>query len=62
MEAKYQRLLASSLDAFGLFLLTLPKDQQLSVVENLRQILKNTKFWKFGKHPLGVVSKAFNMI
>lgn len=56
MEAKYQRLLGSSLEAFSLFISMLPKDQHVALYEDYRVIFKNPKFWKFGKHSLPTVS------
>lgn len=54
-EDKYVRLLAASLEALNLFFSLMPRDQHEPMFDKYRSILKNSKFWKFVKHPTGMV-------
>jgi len=52
---KYHRLLAASLKALSKFLSALSDDQCEDIADKLCPLLKNAKFWKFGKHAVGMV-------
>ena len=52
---KYHRLLAASLQALSMFLSALTDDQREEIADQLHPLLKNAKFWKFGKHSVGMV-------
>jgi len=52
---KYHRLLAASLQAFSLYVSALSDDQREEMTDKLRPLLESNKFWKFGKHAVGVV-------
>ena len=59
IESKYFRLVGSSLEAFALFISLLAEEQQEAVHDKLCEILKSSKFWKYGKHTIGSVSLLF---
>ena len=50
MEAKYQKLIASTLMALRLFIETVPTSEQESLSQQYRSILGNAKLWKMAKH------------
>jgi len=52
---KYHRLLSASLQSFSVFLTALSEDQLQQVADKFQPLLKNAKFWKFGKNAVGAV-------
>ena len=54
-EDKYHRLLAASLQSFSMFLVALSDSEREEAADSFRPLLKNAKFWKFGKHAVGAV-------
>lgn len=54
-EDKYHRLLAASLQSFSMFLAALSDAQREEIADKFQPLLKNAKFWKFGKHSVGMV-------
>ena len=55
MDARYQKLVASSLQGWKLFTSLLDVDHQVKLHQQYTDILNNTKFWKLGKHPTTMV-------
>ncbi|XP_074070053.1 E3 ubiquitin-protein ligase listerin isoform X2 [Macrotis lagotis] len=58
-EAKYYRILTSSLLALKKLLCMLPPNEIASLEEKLKPLLSQNKFWKFGKHCSPQVRSAF---
>jgi len=54
-DDKYHRLLSASLQSFSMFISALSDDQREDIGDRLRQLLRNVKFWKFGKHTVSMV-------
>jgi len=59
---KYHRLLAASLQSFSMFLLALSDAQREEIADKFQPLLKSAKFWKFGKHAVGVVCHAMLLL
>lgn len=55
-EAKYVRVLTSSLLALKKLLTSLPKSDYHACTERLAHIIAQAKFWKFSKHKSPQVS------
>ena len=55
MDARYQKLVASSLQGWKLFTSLLNVDHQVKLQQQYTDILNNNKFWKLGKHPTTMV-------
>uniref|UniRef100_A0A4X2KDT1 E3 ubiquitin-protein ligase listerin n=1 Tax=Vombatus ursinus TaxID=29139 RepID=A0A4X2KDT1_VOMUR len=58
-EAKYFRILTSSLLALKKLLCMLPSSEIASLEEKLKPLLSQNKFWKYGKHSSPQVRSAF---
>ncbi|XP_007493198.1 E3 ubiquitin-protein ligase listerin isoform X1 [Monodelphis domestica] len=58
-EAKYFRILTSSLLALKKLLCMMPASEMDSVEEKLKPLLAHSKFWKYGKHHSPQVRSAF---
>ncbi|XP_039275962.1 E3 ubiquitin-protein ligase listerin [Nilaparvata lugens] len=59
MEAKYQRVMASCLTGYALFLKELPKEQILQIEEQNKKLVGAAKFWKFSKNPVPSIRAAW---
>ena len=57
-QDKYHRLLAASLQSFSVFLSALSNTQREEIADKFQPLLKSAKFWKFGKHSVGMVCCA----
>lgn len=55
------QLLGSALEAWSLFIVTLPSKELETLHDGFVKILKDSKFWKFGKHSAGLVRTCFLM-
>ena len=55
MEARYQKLVASSLQGWKLFVSLLAAEHQEMLQQQYTDILNNAKFWKLGKHQAPMV-------
>ena len=55
-EAKYNRLISSTLFAMGYLIEMLPKDDLEILADLYHDIFKEKKFWKFGRHSSNMVS------
>nr|XP_006628262.1 PREDICTED: E3 ubiquitin-protein ligase listerin isoform X1 [Lepisosteus oculatus] len=58
-EAKYARLVTSSLLAVKKLLVTLPKQEIDCLTERLTQLISQSKFWKYSKHKTSQIRGAF---
>ncbi len=56
VEARYHKVVASSLQGWKTLLTTLSNDQQEALHEKYKNILSNAKFWKLAKHQNSMVS------
>ncbi|CAG2060103.1 unnamed protein product, partial [Timema podura] len=52
MEAKYQRVLVSSLQGYSLYLAKMPQDQLKMVYDINKKLVSSKKFWKYSKHTI----------
>ena len=59
IESKYENVLASSLGALKMLLVTIPKEKQISISQPLCHILDNPKFWELAKHNTSPIQIAF---
>ncbi|XP_013385834.1 E3 ubiquitin-protein ligase listerin [Lingula anatina] len=60
MEQKYQRMLMSSLHAWKMLINVVSAEEQESLLDKYKKILKENKFWKnLGKHQNGMIRGAF---
>ena len=59
MDAKYQRLIASTLMALRLFIDTVPTSQQESLFPQYHGIMGNAKLWKMAKHSSELVRRLY---
>ena len=59
MEAKYQRVLISSLQGYALYLHKLPADQLKAAEQANKKILVSKKFWKLWKHSCALIRNAW---
>ncbi|KAJ9575352.1 hypothetical protein L9F63_025698, partial [Diploptera punctata] len=59
MEAKYQRVIISSLHGYALYLQKLPADQLKAANQANKKILASKKFWKFSKHSSALIRNAW---
>ena len=55
MEAKYERVVATSLRGLGSMMSILGKDRNDEADEQYRTLLDRPKVWKYGKHKVGAV-------
>ena len=60
MDARYQKLVASSLQGWKLLTSLLDADHQVKLHQQYTDILNNTKFWKLGKHQTTMVIRSKN--
>lgn len=58
MEAKYQRVIISSLHGYGFYLNRLPAEQIHSLEETNKHLVGSAKFWKYAKHEIPLVSST----
>ncbi|MBN3302917.1 LTN1 ligase, partial [Amia calva] len=58
-EAKYVRLVTSSLLAVKKLLATLPKQEIDTLTERLKHLISQNKFWKYSKHKTPQIRGAF---
>lgn len=56
MEAKYQRVLVSSLQGFASFVQKIPMSNLETVEENIKKFLSHKRFWKLASNKLPLVS------
>lgn len=56
MEAKYERILISSLNGYALYLSKITKEQLEKVGDINKNIITSNKFWKLAKYKNGAVS------
>lgn len=60
LEAKHQRLLVSSLQAYSFYLKTVPSSEIEKTIEIHRMILgKNSKYWKLANHESVLIKTGF---
>ena len=55
-EAKYNRLVSSTLLSFGYVMEVLQKDDMADVSEHCENIFREKKFWKYSKHKAPMVN------
>ncbi|XP_065833496.1 E3 ubiquitin-protein ligase listerin-like [Oscarella lobularis] len=59
MEAKYERVIATSLRGLSSMMSILGKDRNDEADEQYRTLLDRPKVWKYGKHKVGAIRSAF---
>lgn len=59
MEAKYQRVVISSLQGYALYLQKLPADQLKAAEQANKKFLVSKKFWKLSKHSCALIRNAW---
>uniref|UniRef100_A0A8C6XTX6 E3 ubiquitin-protein ligase listerin n=1 Tax=Naja naja TaxID=35670 RepID=A0A8C6XTX6_NAJNA len=58
-EAKFHRIITSSLLSLKKLLCMMPNNEIKSLEERLKTLLSQNKFWKYGKHNIAQVRSAF---
>ncbi|KAK9879336.1 hypothetical protein WA026_004187 [Henosepilachna vigintioctopunctata] len=58
-QAKYERVLISSLHGYSLYLNKMKKDKIEASIELNKKIISSNKFWKYAKHNLSLVRAAW---
>ena len=59
MEAKYQRIVVSSLQGYVLYLHKLPAEQLQSVHEANKNLMASKKLWNLSKHTSALIRNAW---
>lgn len=59
MEAKYQRVLISNMQAYTAYLKTVGEEEIEKTREIHQKIMSDGKFWKLGKHTEALIKAAF---
>jgi hypothetical protein len=59
MEAKYQRVIVSSLQGYALYLHKLPAEQLQAAHEANKKLIASKKFWKFSTYTSALIRNAW---
>jgi hypothetical protein len=59
MEAKYQRVVVSSLQGYALYLHKLPTKQLQAAHKANKKLISSKKFWKLSKHTSSLIRNAW---
>ena len=59
MEAKYQRIVVSSLQGYVLYLHKLPAEQLQAAYEANKKLIASKKFWNLSKHTSALIRSAW---
>lgn len=59
MEAKYQRVVVSSLQGYALYLHKIPAEQLQAVHPTNKKLISSKKFWKLAKHTSALIRNAW---